>query len=437
MNPVSRGFRILILGLVSFMLFGSYFAYDSVGAIAPSLIEALKVDRAAIGSMYSVYSVAAIAAVLAGGFLIDAIGARRASLLFSAVLTVGAILVAAAPSLGWIYVGRLLFGMGSEPLTVAQSAILARWFRGKELALSFGIALTVSRLGTLFTFNTEALLADRHGFRFALWVAAGLCGISLLANLLFNALDAKAEPVLGLEKAGASDSIDWTQLRRGGFSPSFWYVTLLCVTFYSAIFPFTDLSTDFFHQKWALPEASGEGLGFLSAVFYNITHMFSTAQGTTSIIITASMIFAPFAGRLVDRIGRRASLMVVGSLLMIPAHLAMGWTMLPPAAAMIVLGAAFVLVPAAMWPSVPLIVEKERVGTAFGLMTAFQNVGLLAFPYLNGKLRDVTTGYGWSQTMFALLGVFGLVFATLLLASDRKAGHVLERPTSHADAGVE
>jgi len=262
-------------------------------------------------------------------------------------------------------------------------------------------------------------------------VAAALCAASLLANVLYNVLDKRAEPVLGLGESGGGDEIDWKQVRRGGFSPSFWYVTLLCVTFYSAIFPFTALSTDFFHEKWGIPEANTSGLPFLQAVFFNITHMFTTAQGMTTTIITASMLFAPFAGRLVDRVGRRATFMVVGSLLMIPAHLAMGWTMMSPAISMIVLGGAFVLVPAAMWPAVPLVVEKERVGTAFGLMTAIQNVGLLAFPYLNGKLRDVTHSYGWSQTMFAGLGVLGLVFALLLLAADRKAGSVLERPTPH------
>jgi MFS family permease len=429
MNPNTRSYRLTVLGLASFMLFGSYFAYDSVGAIETSIIDALHADRAAIGTMYSMYSFAAIAAVLAGGFLIDKIGTRRASLLFSAVLTIGACIVAFAPSIGMMYFGRLLFGMGSEPLVVAQSAILARWFKGKELALSFGIALAVSRLGTLFTFNTEALVAERSGWRSALWLAAALCGLSLVTNLVYNAMDKKAEPVLGLRESGAGDKIDWSQLKRGGFPPSFWYVTLLCVTFYSAIFPFTALSTDFFHHKWGLPEAAGGDQGFLSGVFYNFTHMFSTAQGTTSIIIAASMLFAPFAGRLVDRIGRRASLMIVGSLMMIPAHLAMGWTMIPPALSMIVLGAAFVLVPAAMWPSVPLIVDEKRVGTAFGLMTAVQNVGLLMFPWLNGQLRDHTSGYGASQTMFAALGVCGLIFAVLLLRADRKAGHVLERPT--------
>jgi len=426
-NPASRAYRITILGLASFMLFGSYFAYDSVGAIAPALIEKLQTDRAAIGSMYSAYSLAAVFAVLVGGVLIDRIGTRRASLLFSALVTAGAALVAFAPSIGWIYAGRLIFGIGSEPLVVAQSAILARWFAGKELALSFGIALAVSRLGTLFTFNSEALIADRYGWRAALWVAAGLCAVSLVTNVVYNLLDKKAEPVLGLGEAGAGDEIDWREVRRGRFPAAFWYITLLCVTFYSAIFPFTDLSTDLFHDKWGLPEASGEGLGFLQAVFYNLTHMFKTAQGTTSIIITASMLLAPFAGRLVDRIGRRATLMIAGSLLMIPAHLAMGWTMIPPAYSMMVLGAAFVLVPAAMWPAIPLVVEKERVGTAFGLMTAIQNIGLLAFPYLNGALRDAHGGYAWSQTMFAALGCAGLVFALLLRRNDRRTGGVLEK----------
>ena len=107
--------------------------------------------------------------------------------------------------------------------------------------------------------------------------------------------------------------------------------------------------------------------------------------------------------------------MVLGSLIMIPSHLVLGVAQLPPAIPMIALGAAFVLVPAAMWPSVPLVVEKERVGTAFGLMTAIQNIGLFAFPYANGWLRDRTDGFAASQVMFASLGLVGLVAAVLLL----------------------
>jgi MFS family permease len=105
----------------------------------------------------------------------------------------------------------------------------------------------------------------------------------------------------------------------------------------------------------------------------------------------------------------------------------MGITHWNPIPSMIALGAAFVLVPAAMWPSVPLVVEEKRVGTAFGLMTAIQNLGLGLFPALNGKLRDVTGTYTATQCMFAGLGVVGLIFAFLLLRSDKRHGNTLEQ----------
>ncbi len=174
-------------------------------------------------------------------------------------------------------------------------------------------------------------------------------------------------------------------------------------------------------------QAAQAGGGFLNQVFTNFLHLFSTAGGISSIIIFASMILAPFAGRLVDRIGKRASLMVIGSLIMIPSHLAMAVTRLYPAYPMIALGAAFVLVPAAMWPSVPLIVRKERVGTAFGLMTAIQNVGMALFPLLNGILRDLTHTYTSSMLMFTSLGFLGLIFALLLKRADGREGGGLER----------
>ena len=142
-------------------------------------------------------------------------------------------------------------------------------------------------------------------------------------------------------------------------------------------------------------------------MFANLFHMFSTAPGTSSIIIFASMCLAPFAGSMVDRIGKRTSLMMLGALLMIPCYLIMGFTTIPPMFPMLLLGASFVLVPAAMWPAVPLIVEENRVGTAFGLMTMIQNIGLGLFPFLNGKLRDVTHNYESSMVMFAVLGAVG------------------------------
>ncbi len=426
-HPSRRAYRFTVLLFVSLLTFGSYFAYDSIGAIAPTLLRVMGVGRSAIGTMYTVYSVAAIVSVFLGGLLIDLIGTRKATTLFAGLVVIGASIVALAPNIYVVYAGRFVFGAGSEALVVAQSAILARWFKGKELALSFGIALTISRLGTLFSFNTEALIARYFGhYSAALWAAVILCVVSLGAAGVYWILDLYGQRALALEEAGADEKVKLADIVK--FPRSFWYVAILCVTFYSAIFPFTALSTDFFHAKWGLPLTVGDTGSFFAQVFKNILHMFSTAGGTTTIIIAASMFLAPFAGQLVDKVGRRASLMVVGSLLLIPSFLVMGLTHAAPRYPMMILGAAFVLVPAAMWPSVPLLVKKELVGSAYGLITMIQNLGLALFPLLNGALRDATKAYTASMIMFASLGLVGLIFAVLLLLSDRKAGSVLERP---------
>ena len=120
--------------------------------------------------------------------------------------------------------------------------------------------------------------------------------------------------------------------------------------------------------------------------------------------------------------------MLFGSLLMIPSYLLLAFTTLPPKFAMVLLGAAFVLVPAAMWPSIPLVVKPQLVGTAFGLTNMIQNIGLMTFPWLNGQLRVLTQNYTASMIMFASLGLIGLVFSIVLKAADAAAGGVLEKP---------
>jgi MFS family permease len=425
-HPSRRPYRLVILIVVSFMLYGSYFAYDSVGAIEDYLMESMGIGQRTIGMLYSWYSWGAIFTLLAAGWMIDRVGTRRSSLLFAGVITLGTVIVAVAPDARTMLIGRLIFGAGSEALIITQSAILARWFKGKELAFAFGAALAIMRLGTLFSFNTEALIAEMFGASAALWVAAGLCLLSALVALIYVAMDRHAEPILALHEEGAGDRIVWRQVFK--FKASYWYLTFICLCFYSAIFPFTALSTNFFHEKWALPLAITSEGGFLSAIFKNLTHMFSTAPGTTSIITFASMVFAPFAGALIDRVGRRASVMILGCILMIPSYLALGFSDLAPAVPMIVLGAAFVLVPAALWPSVPLITKRGRLGTAFGVMTLIQNVGLMLFPWLNGLLRERTEAYTSSMIMFALLGSAALIFGVFLRADDGRKGGVLELP---------
>ncbi len=424
-HPSRALYRFTILLFIASLSFGSYFAYDIVGAIAPSLVEELHAARGTVGTFFTMYSIAAVLAVLVGGMLTDKLGTRKASLLFSVLVLAGAALVWHAKSIPAFFIGRFIFGAGSEPLVVAQSAMLARWFKNKELALSFGISLTVSRIGSLFAFNTGELITSYFGtFRAALLTAVAACALSLIGNLVYIFMDRRGEKALKLKDESSGDKIVFADIKE--FKASFWYVTFLCFTFYSAVFPFTNLSTDMFVDKWGIARtAAGEG-SFLARVFSNFFHLFGTAGGITSIIIFASMIFAPFGGRLIDRIGKRASLMVWGSLILIPCHLLMGVTRIYPAWPMIALGVAFVLVPAALWPSVPLIVRKERVGTAFGLMTAIQNIGLGGFSLLNGLLRDTTKSYTASSIMFASLGILGLTFAFLLKRADGREGGILE-----------
>ncbi len=425
-HPGRPVYRFTLLVFVASLSFGSYFAYDIIGAIAPSLIDELKAKRATVGTMNTMYSVAAILVVLFGGMLIDRLGTRKASIIFSALVFAGAAIVWQARSIPLIFLGRFIFGAGSEPLVVAQSAMLARWFKNKELAMAFGVQLTVSRLGSLFAFNTGELFSSYFGsFRYALLAALGACALSLVGNLFYIVMDKRGEKALNLRDESAGDKIVFKDIRE--FKPTFWLVTFLCFTFYAAIFPFQSLSTDLFATKWGIALTANASGSFLAQVFNNLLHMFSTAGGLTSIIIFASMLLAPFAGRLVDRVGKRATFMIAGALLMIPCHLAIGLTKIYPAYPMVLLGFSFVLVPAAMWPSVPLIVRSERVGTAFGLMTAIQNIGLGLFPLLNGLLRDRTGNYVASQVMFASLGLIGLMFALLLKRADRREGGRLER----------
>ena len=431
-HPSTRLYRMILLLFVSLLTLGSYFAYDSIGAIENFLIAdpTLHMTTAQVGSLYSAYSLAAIFIVFFGGVITDRLGTRKASLLFSSLVTVGALIVALAHSSWMIFAGRLVFGAGSESLVVAQLAILSKWFKGKELALSFGVSLTICRVGTLFSFNTEALIANYFGhYRYALWAAFLLCAFSWVCNLVSNAMDKRGETALGMKEEGAGDKIVLGDIKA--FHASYWYVTLLCVTFYSAIFPFTALSTNFIATKWGVPDVQAGTGGFFSQVFFNLFHMFTTAPGITSIPIFASMVFAPFAGKLVDKIGKRASLMILGSVLLIVSHLTLGLSQADPRLSMVLLGCAFVLVPAAMWPSIPLLVPKDKVGTAFGLTTMIQNIGLATFPYLNGLLAHQGGGavdYTRSEVMFSGLGVAGLVFAFLLLKADRTNQHVLESP---------
>ena len=395
-------YRWLVLFFISMAMFGNYYIYDSISPLADLLKSQLGFSDGDIGLLNAIYSIPNIFMVLIGGYIIDKIGTKKASILFSALCMIGAVITASQGKLITMATGRLIFGLGAESLIVAVTTVIAKWFKGKELSFAFGLNLTIARLGSFAALNSPTLAKSF----FTSWqkplfisVAAGV--ISVLAVIIYFGMESQASKRYTLASAGDVDAIPigtfFSTVRQINKS-SFWFITLLCVTFYSAIFPFQTFAVKFFIEHHGI---SREMAGF-----------------TSSFITFAAMIGTPLFGFMIDRIGKRASLMMIGSILLIPVYLLLIYTRLHPLIPMAMMGVAFSLIPAAMWPSVALIIEQKRLGTAYGLMTMIQNIGLAGFNLLIGNVNDWTGGYTAGMWIFSLLGVAGMIFAYLLKKSD-------------------
>ncbi|MCX7972904.1 MAG: MFS transporter [Candidatus Aminicenantes bacterium] len=408
-------FRWLVLVLMGWVIFGAYYAYDAVSPIADFIMRDMNLSRAQYGLLFSFYYLPNFIMVLIGGILLDRIGIRRAGGLFVSLCALGVLITALSAGLSFplMLFGRLIYGLGSESLIITQNKILAKWFKGRELALAFGLNLMVARLGTFAALNSAARIQALSGsWQLAIWVSAIIMFLSLGLFLLYSNLErAKEKNIADGPVSLTEEKIVFKDIF--GFKPAFWYISLLCMTFYSAIFPFTAFSTVFLQSKF--------GFSAIKGGFY------------TSLVITGTMFFTPLFGYLVDKIGKRATLMMVGAGLIIPVYLSLALTYFPPSVAMIVLGVAFSLVPAAMWPSIPIMVEEKRLGTAYGLMTLIQNLGLTLFNWLAGKITDVSGGnYRNTILMFAVLGFIGFLFALLLKKAARQEGNRIELPSKLA-----
>ena len=405
-------YRWPIMLLISITVFGSYLAYDCIGPIAPMLKSSFDFQSKDIGLLYSIYSLPNIIMVFFGGMIFDRIGSRKAAIAFTLIMFAGTLVVALAPyisipsvftqnkTLFWMLVGRFFFGLGSESLIVAQSAIIGRWFKGKELALAFGLNLTISRLGTFCAFWTFGSIAERtKSIDPVLWAGAILCLVSVLSVIIYSLLESKAQKNQKEEK---QDSLNFSDIKK--FQPAFWYICVLCCAFYSSVFPFTAFSTDFLHIKWGLSQ--------------------DAASKLTSLPITMSMIISPILGAIVDKVGKRGTFMIAGSVLILPVFSMLSLTSIPPWVAMAMLGTAFSLVPSALWPAVPLITEEKLLGTAYGLITMVQNIGLTLFPFVIGYFYDKTGNYTYSMLVLTTLSFIALICSILLYKSGVK---VLER----------
>jgi MFS family permease len=412
----SRLYRWMVLVFVSLAMFGSYYAYDALSPLADVLKKQLGFSDLNIGFLQMMYSFPNIFTVVIGGFIIDRLGLRKALMIFAVLSFVGPAITVASGQLAIMATGRLIFGMGAESLNVAVTAALARWFKGKELSFAFGLNLTICRLGTFAALNSPTWARAAYAnWRWPFLIALGLSVFCVVGAIVYWIMEVNAEKNYHLGEA-STDKVVFADLFK--FGVSYWYIVALCVTFYSAIFPFQTFAVKFFIEAHGTSREFG---GFLS-----------------SMLTLFAMIATPLFGLWVDRVGKRAFLMMLGSMLLIPVYLMMAYTHVNLYVPMAMMGIAFSLIPAVMWPSVAYIVDQSKLGTAYGLMTMIQNIGFGGFNLLVGWANthshagpDNPGGYDLGMWIFSVLGFLGVLFAFLLHEREiGPRGHGLETITT-------
>lgn len=431
-----------ILLLVGFILSVNYYFYDAFSTLKDLLTKEFGFSSTQYGLFVAFYSIPNTFLLMAviGGVILDKLGIRRTGFIFVFFMAFGAIITAYGSSKGYsnggfgynfmqsflpdyspelkmMLLGRFFYGLGAETSIVVVSKILVKWFKGKDLALAFGLKVGFGRLGTFAALQISPVIADGGAhLSTAIWLAAILVGTGLLAMVIYILFDTKLnsqiEKTVKREKTEKFVISDVLNLLR---NRTFIYIALLCVTFYSAVFPFMAFAPDFFFHKFGMSyEQSGQ---------------------IASLLPLGTLIFTPLFGFLIDKYGKAASSMIIGSLVLLLVHAGFTFTMVYPYVPMILLGISFSLIPAAMWPSLVKLVDYKQMGTAYGLMYSIQNLGLFATPIAAGAILDAsnpgnpdTLNYTLTMAMFVVLGFFGVLFAFLLKREDMKSGLGIDLP---------
>jgi nitrate/nitrite transporter NarK len=300
-------------------------------------------------------------------------------------------------------------------MIVAVTVARGQWFKGRQLGFAFGLNLSIARAGSYAADLSPAWAGGAYasGWRAPLLIGVGFATVALVGAVIYWILERNGERRYMLGLPQPPDRIVWSDLWR--FDRSYWYIVGLCVTFYSVIFPFrSTFAIEYFQNAHGLSlQRAGEmnGYVFLAAIFAT-----------------------PLFGLMVDRLGRRSIAMFVGSLLLLAVFPTLLYTRWDLWITTVLIGIAFSLVPAVLWPSVPYLVEEQRLGTAYGLMTMLQAVGLTTFNLAAGMLNDWgnagasnPSGYRPMLWMFTFLSLAGLLFSGLLRRRENSPhGHGLE-----------
>ena len=433
--------RWTALVLVASMMF---FAYMFVDVLSP-LSTLLETSKGWSAESYGTFcsseyflNVFAFFLIFAG-IILDKMGIRFTGVLSGAVMVIGASIKLYAlsdlfspdsalygflnsfwasfpPTAKLASIGFMIFGCGVEMAGVTVSKAIARWFKGKEMALAMGLEMAIARLGVFAVFRLSPYLSTYLNETIPTVVTPVLvCTILLLIGLIaytvFTFMDKKLEQQQGTEETEAEEQFKVSDIGKLFTSKTFLIVAGLCVLYYSAIFPF---------QKFAT--------GMLES---NLGLSTDAAAGLFSWFPIGAMVLTPFLGAFLDNRGKGATMLICGAVLMIICHLTFALVPLtkPIAyAAIVLLGVSFSLVPAALWPSVPKLVEDRYLGSAYSVIFWIQNIGLMAFPIIIGWALDKTGSYTVPMLIFSSLGIFALILGLWLKVEDKKKGYGLELP---------
>jgi len=427
-HPKGVGYRYTVLLVISLICFGSYFVYDEIQPIGKSIESSLHIGDSQFLLLYSVYSFPNMVLCFFGGILGDKIGLRVASLIFCTFCVIGAFLTALGPQLvvgfgslsvspliGYIIMvaGRVVFGIGGESLNVLQTSMVALWFRdGQALAVAMGLTLSMSRLGDFLSLALGGNLANWFGgYTATLWIGAGLMTVSLVACIVYSIMDKVAEKHFTRVVDPSQNELNFKAVLN--FDIRFWAISFLCLTYYSGVTPFIGLCSNFLQDKYGFSKTE--------------------ANHYSSVTILTPMILSPFLGKLLDVLGRRPYFIILGSFFILPAHLIGAFTDWNPLIFIIPIGLSFSLVPSALWPAVPLVVNEKELSTAYGMMTAIQNAGLGLVNYVVGYLAQHVSLF-WAMIFFAVMDTLGFLGGILLLVLDKRRDGVLTASPKSAGA---
>ena len=320
-------------------------------------------------------------------------------------------------------IGFMIFGCGAEMAGITVSRGIVKWFKGKEMALAMGIEMAIARVGVAVVVVASPALAAIKPISVSRPVAFELvllC-IGLICFIVYGFMD-KTLDAQGVEEE-KDDPFKVSDISKILSLKVFWLVALLCVLYYSAIFPF---------QKYAI-----------NMLQCNLHFSAADAGLVFFVFPLGAAAVTPFLGNYLDHKGKGASMLILGAILMIVCHLVFAFVV--PATqsvvitltAVIVLGISFSLVPAALWPSVPKLIDEKLIGSAYALIFWIQNIGLYAFPMIIGSVLSASNpgitdplqyNYTIPMCVFASLGVMALFLGFALKALDKKKGYGLEAP---------